>query len=68
MQCCEIVVVATYNSYLEAEMAKSVLQSRGIYAEIRDGIMSTFYPVAIPLQLLVREDDAETARLLLEQH
>lgn len=61
-----MVVVATYNSYLEAEMAKSNLQSVGIYAEIYNETMSTAYPFAIPSQLLVRESDVEAAKMMLE--
>ena len=59
-----MVVVATYNSYLEAELSKSLLQNFGIYAEIYNETMSTAYPVAIPLQLLVRECDVEAAVLV----
>ena len=47
MQTQELVVIASYNSYLEAEMAKSVVISAGIYAEIRNEYMSTAYAVAI---------------------
>ncbi|MBO5105813.1 MAG: DUF2007 domain-containing protein, partial [Clostridia bacterium] len=53
MQTQELVVIAEYNSYLEAEMAKSIVASAGIYAEIRNEYMSTAYAVAIPPQLLV---------------
>lgn len=62
----DLVVIATYNSYLEAEMAKSILESGGIRAEIHNQTMATAYPMAIPSQLLVRESDAEAAITLLE--
>ncbi|MBE6193327.1 MAG: DUF2007 domain-containing protein [Alistipes sp.] len=68
MQTQELVVIAEYNSYLEAEMAKSIVASAGIYAEIRNEYMSTAYAVAIPPQLLVRTEDAEQALLLLKIH
>lgn len=64
----ELVVIAEYNSYLEAEMAKSIVASAGIYAEIRNEYMSTAYAVAIPPQLLVRQQDAEQAKTLLRLH
>ena len=66
MQTRELVVIAEYNSYLEAELAKSVVASAGIYAEIRNEYMSTAYAVAIPPQLLVPFDDAEQAKFLLK--
>ena len=68
MQTQELVVIAEYNSYLEAEMAKSIVASAGIYAEIRNEYMSTAYAVAIPPQLLVRTEDDEQALLLLKIH
>ena len=64
----ELVVIAEYNSYLEAELAKSVVASAGIYAEIRNEYMSTIYTVAIPPQLLVPYEDAEQAQMLLKIH
>ena len=68
MQTQELVVIAEYNSYLEAEMAKSIVASAGIYAEIRNEYMSTAYAVAIPPQLLVRYEDVEQAQELLRIH
>ena len=68
MQTQELVVIAEFNSYLEAEMAKSVVVSAGIYAEIRNEYMSTAYAVAIPPQLLVPYEDAEQAKVLLRLH
>ncbi|MBQ9137457.1 MAG: DUF2007 domain-containing protein [Alistipes sp.] len=68
MQTRELVVIAEYNSYLEAEMAKSIVASAGIYAEIRNEYMSTAYAVAIPPQLLVPYEDAEQAEALLKIH
>lgn len=65
MQAQELVVIAEYNSYLEAEMAKSIVASAGIYAEIRNEYMSTAYAIAIPPQLLVAEEDVEQAKTLL---
>lgn len=68
MQSQELVIIAEYNSYMEAEMAKSIVASAGIYAEIRNKYMSTAYAVAIPPQLLVPYDDVEQAKVLLRIH
>lgn len=67
MQVEEWVVVAEYNTSLEAEVAKSLLVSAGIDADIRNEYMSTLYPSVIPSQLIVPEKDAEQAELLLKQ-
>lgn len=61
----ELVVIAEYNTSMEAELAKSVIMSAGIYAEIRNGYMANVYPGVIPSQLLVREKDREQAKILL---
>lgn len=68
MQNQELIVIAEFNSYIEAEMAKSVIISAGIYAEIRNEYMSTAYAVAIPPQLLVPYEDVEQAKALLRIH
>ena len=49
-------------------MAKSIVASAGIHAEIRNEYMSTAYAIAIPPQLLVPYDDAEQAKTLLRLH
>lgn len=67
MQVEEWVVVAEYNTSLEAEVAKSLLVSASIDADIRNEYMSTLYPSVIPSQLIVPEKDAEQAELLLKQ-
>ena len=61
-----LVVVATCNSVMEAEMEKSKLESAGIWSMIRNEYMSTIYPTgAMPAELVVRSDDFERAQLLL---
>ena len=63
-----LVVVSEYNTPMEAELAKTVLGSAGIYTEIENEIMSSIYPTGIiPSKLLVREEDAEQAERLLFQ-
>ena len=61
------IVVAEYGTSLEAEMAKSLLVSAGIDAQIRNEYMSTLYPSVIPSQLIVPQKDAERAEKLLIQ-
>ncbi|MBQ7856817.1 MAG: DUF2007 domain-containing protein [Alistipes sp.] len=65
MQVEEWVVVAEYNTSLEAEMAKSILVCAGIDAEIRNEYMSTLYPSVVPSELVVPKKDAEQAEALL---
>lgn len=61
-----LTVVAEYNNEIEAEMAKSLLDSENIYAEIEDRYMSSIYPTGvIPSRLLVYEEDADRASALL---
>ena len=61
-----LTVVAEYNTEFEAEMAKSLLDSENIYAEIEDRYMSSIYPTGvIPSRLLVYEEDADRASALL---
>lgn len=61
----ELVVIAEYNTSMEAELAKSVITSAGIHVEIRNGYMANVYPGVIPSQLLVSEKDREQAEILL---
>jgi hypothetical protein len=61
-----MVVIRSYNTITEAEIAKSVLASGGIRAEIRNEYMSTLYPVGVmPAQIVVRSEDEQAARDLL---
>ena len=63
-----LVVVATYNSEMEAEISKSKLESAGIWATIRNEYMSAFYPTgAMPAELVVRSHDLKKAQRLLGQ-
>ena len=61
-----MVVLAEYNSITEAEIAKSMLDSAGIWSMIRNEYMSTIYPIGtMPAQVVVREEDYEKARAML---
>ncbi len=62
-----LVVLAEYNSPMEAELTKSLLSSAGIYAEIENEFMSTLYPPAVPCRLMVCEEDLDQAKALLIQ-
>ena len=60
------IVLAEYNTLMEAEIAKSVLDSAGIESTIRNEYMSTIYPIGtMPAQLVVRKEDFERAQDLL---
>ena len=62
-----MVVVATYNSVVEAEMNKSKLERAGIWSTIRNEYMSALYPTgAMPAELVVRSGDLEKAQRALQ--
>ncbi len=61
-----LVVIQSYNTLTEAEIAKSILASGGIDAAIRNEYSTTLYPTGIiPAQLVVRSEDEAAARELL---
>ena len=61
------VVLAEYNSITEAEIAKSMLDSAGIWSTIRNEYMSAIYPIGtMPAQVVVRKEDLESAQMLLQ--
>ena len=60
------IVLAEYNTLMEAEIAKSMLDSAGIESTIRNEYMSTIYPIGtMHAQLVVRKEDFERAQDLL---
>lgn len=65
MQVDELVVVAEYNTAVEAEMAKSILACAGIDAQIENEYMTTLYPGVIRARLVVDESDYRQAKTLL---
>ena len=68
MQDDTLVVLAEYNTITEAEIAKSMLDSAGIWSTIRNEYMSTIYPIGtMPAQLVVKEEDAKRAAELLDK-
>lgn len=68
MQVDELVMLAEYNSEVEAEMAKSLLECAGIHATIEHGFMTTLYPGVIRAKLVVASSDYKQAKVLLRLH
>lgn len=64
----KLVTVATFNSYIEAEMAKQTLRDNGIEAFATGENASNVYPIPAVEgpELKVAEPDAERAREILE--
>ena len=61
----ELVVVAEYNSYIEAEMAKNILACAGIDSTIENEMMSMLYPYVVRSRLVVDAEKYKEARTLL---
>ena len=61
----ELVVVAEYNTAVEAEMAKNILACAGICAQIENEYMTTLYPGVIRARLVVDAGDYRQAKTLL---
>ena len=62
-----LVVIREYDSINDAEWNKSILEGEGIYAMIRNEIMSAVYPTGVmPAQLVVRSQDRAKAEEILE--
>lgn len=60
------VVLAEYNSLAEAEIAKSILQSAGLWVDIRNEYMSTLNSVGGAAAVVVRAEDLKEAQSVLE--
>ena len=61
-----LVVLQAYDNQVQAEIAKSILDSAGIFCVLHGEYMSSIYtPVAFPTRLMVRPEDVETANVLL---
>lgn len=57
-----LVVLRAYDNSTQAEIAKSMLDSAGIFSAIHGEYMATIYTTAIfPVQLMVRECDVDEA-------
>ena len=61
-----MVVIREYDSINDAEWNKSLLEGAGIWATIRNEIMSALYPTGVmPAQLVVKSDDLSRAEEVL---
>lgn len=62
----KLVMIASFDNVMQAEIAKSVLESAGIFCTLEGEYMSTIYtPVAFPTRLMVREEDLAEAEAVL---
>ncbi|MBQ2843651.1 MAG: DUF2007 domain-containing protein [Alistipes sp.] len=67
MQQEEFVVLAEYNTLAEAEITKSILQSAGLWVDIRNEYMSALNPISGAARVVVRSRDITEAEQLLKQ-
>lgn len=62
----KLVVVQSFDNVMLAEIAKSILDSAGIFCTLEGEYMSSIYtPVAFPTRLMVREEDLAEAEAVL---
>ena len=62
----ELVVVQSFDNVMQAEIAKSILDSAGIFCTLEGEYMVTIYtPIAFPTRLMVREEDLAEAEAVL---
>ena len=62
----KLVMIASFDNVMQAEIAKSILESAGIFCTLEGEYMSTIYtPVAFPTRLMVREEDLAEAEAVL---
>lgn len=66
MQSDEFVVLAEYNTLAEAEIAKSILQSAGLWVDIRNEFMSALNSIGGAATIVVRSKDRAEAEQLLK--
>lgn len=66
MKSADLVVVSTFPSTADAQIAKSVLARAGIESMIRSDNAGGMYPALSAVELLVRAEDAEKARQALK--
>jgi len=62
MKATELVVLSTFRSVTDAQLAKGILDEMGIESTIRSDNAGGMYPALDAADLLVRADDAERAR------
>jgi orotate phosphoribosyltransferase len=64
------VIIATYDNNFEAGLAKGLLEENGINAEMKNELFNSIYPTfagdMYRIELCVSEENAETAKAILE--
>ena len=68
MKPADLVVVTTFRSTMEAQVAKGCLDGAGIESMIRTDNAGGMYPAIGHVELLVRSDDLEKANDALARH
>lgn len=64
-----LIVIREYDSINDAEWDKSILEGEGIWATIRNEIMSALYPTGVmPAQLVIQSKDKQRAEEVLEAY
>lgn len=64
-----LIVLKEYESVNNAEWDRSLLESAGLWAMVRNEIMSALYPTSvIPAQLVIRKEDRAKAEEILEAY
>lgn len=64
-----LIVLKEYESVNNAEWDRSLLESAGLWAMVRNEIMSALYPTSvIPAQLVIRNEDRAKAEEVLEAY
>ena len=65
----DLIVLKEHDSVNNAEWERSLLEGAGIWAMVRNEIMSAIYPTGvIPAQLIIRKQDKEKASEILEAY
>jgi hypothetical protein len=67
MRSSELVVLSTFPSITEAQIAKGVLDAAGIESMVRSDNAGGMYPAIAGAELLVRADDVGKAKEALDQ-
>jgi hypothetical protein len=62
----KLVELKSFDNLVQAEIAKSILDSAGIFCALHGEYMSAIYtPIAFPTRLMVREEDVVDAEAVL---
>lgn len=62
----KLIELKSFDNLVQAEIAKSILDSAGIFCTLHGEYMSAIYtPIAFPTRLMVREEDVADAEAVL---